>query len=122
MMDKKLPNDWKIVELKDVTTILGDGLHGTPKYINESNYYFINGNNLVNGKIVLKENTKKVSFEEYEKYKKPLNSSSVLISINGTLGNLAFYNNEKVILGKSACYFNVSEALDKNYVTTQVVN
>ena len=31
------------------------------------------------------------------------------VSINGTIGNVAFYNNEPVILGKSACYFNMIE-------------
>ena len=31
----------------------------------------------------------------------------VLVSINGTIGKIAFYNNEKIILGKSACYFNL---------------
>ena len=30
------------------------------------------------------------------------------MSINGTIGNIAFYNNEKIVLGKSACYFNVA--------------
>lgn len=114
--NKKLPKDWKLVELKDVTSILGDGLHGTPKYTNESEYFFINGNNLGEGKITIKENTKKVSVEEYEKYKKNLNDKTVLVSINGTLGNVAFYNNEKVILGKSACYFNVLDSLDKKYI------
>jgi type I restriction enzyme S subunit len=112
----KLPKDWKIVELKEVVSLLGDGLHGTPKYTNESDYYFINGNNLGNGKITIKENTKKVSIEEYQKYKKLLNDKTVLVSINGTLGNVAFYNNEKVILGKSACYFNVLDCLDKQYI------
>lgn len=114
--NKKLPKDWKLVELKDVTSILGDGLHGTPKYTNKSEYFFINGNNLGEGKITIKENTKKVSVEEYEKYKKNLNDKTVLVSINGTLGNVAFYNNEKVILGKSACYFNVLDSLDKKYI------
>ncbi len=114
--NNKLPKDWKIVELKEVVSLLGDGLHGTPKYTNESDYYFINGNNLGNGKITIKENTKKVSKEEYEKYKKLLNDKTVLVSINGTLGNVAFYNNEKVILGKSACYFNVLDCLDKKYI------
>jgi type I restriction enzyme S subunit len=115
-MENKLPKDWKIVELKEVVSLLGDGLHGTPKYTNESDYYFINGNNLGNGKITIKENTKKVSKEEFEKYKKLLNDKTVLVSINGTLGNVAFYNNEKVILGKSACYFNVLDCLDKKYI------
>lgn len=42
--------------------------------------------------------------------------STVLVSINGTLGNVAFYNNENVILGKSACYFNLSSLVDKHYI------
>lgn len=114
--DGELPKGWKVIELKNVTSILGDGLHGTPKYSDTGEYYFINGNNLCDGRIILKTETKRVSLEEYEKYKKPLNDNTILVSINGTLGNVAFYNNEKVILGKSACYFNVLHDVDKNYV------
>ncbi|HGL3195930.1 TPA: restriction endonuclease subunit S, partial [Enterococcus faecium] len=34
----------------------------------------------------------------------------------GTLGNVAVYKNEKVMLGKSACYFNVIENVNKDYI------
>lgn len=112
----ELPKGWKTKQLKEITTVLGDGLHGTPKYSETGEYYFINGNNLNDGKIEIKENTKRVSFEEYNKYKKPLNENSVLVSINGSLGYTAFYNNEKVVLGKSACYFNLINSVSKYYV------
>jgi len=112
----ELPEGWKIKQLKEITTILGDGLHGTPKYSEKGEYYFINGNNLHDGKIKIVGNTKKISIEEYNKYKKPLNEKSVLVSINGSLGYTAFYNNEKVVLGKSACYFNVIDSISKHYV------
>lgn len=105
-----------MVKLQDVTSILGDGLHGTPIYDEAGAYYFINGNNLCNGKIDLNENTKKASKVEYFKYKKELNERTILVSINGTLGNVALYRGEPVILGKSACYFNVIESVNKNYV------
>jgi type I restriction enzyme S subunit len=108
--------NWEEKTLKEITSILGDGLHGTPKYTIHGDYYFINGNNLDSGKIVFKENTKRVSIEEYEKYKKNLNDKTVLVSINGTLGNVAFYNNEKVILGKSACYFNLIDGVSKDFI------
>ena len=108
--------DWDEKTLKEITTILGDGLHGTPKYTINGEYYFINGNNLDNGKVLLKENTKRVSVLEYEKHKKELNDRTILVSINGTLGNVAFYNNEKIILGKSACYFNLINSVDKNFI------
>jgi type I restriction enzyme, S subunit len=114
--DGELPKGWKLKELKEITSVLGDGLHGTPKYSETGDYYFINGNNLNDGKIEIKENTKRVSLEEYNKYKKPLNENTIFVSINGSLGYTAFYNNEKVILGKSACYFNVLETINKFYI------
>lgn len=106
----------KFLKLVDITTILGDGLHGTPKYSKKGEYYFINGNNLSDGKILIKPDTKKVDEKEFEKYKKELNQYTVLVSINGTIGNTAFYNNEPVILGKSACYFNAVEGISKEYI------
>jgi len=103
----EIPENWKWVRLVNILSILGDGIHGTPNYDEIGEYYFINGNNLTDGKIEIKDNTKKVNYNEYKKYKKELNRNTVLVSINGTIGNVAFYNNEKVILGKSACYFNL---------------
>jgi type I restriction enzyme S subunit len=108
--------EWKVMKLGEITTILGDGLHGTPKYTVSGDYYFINGNNLNDGKIEIKENTKRVNIDEFKKYKKNLNDRTILVSINGTLGNVAYYNNEKIILGKSACYFNLKENVDKVFI------
>ena len=111
-----IPENWQWCKLENIVKILGDGIHGTPDYDDKGEYYFINGNNLNNGQIVFKENTKKVNYEEYLKHKKDLNESTVLVSINGTIGNVAFYNDEKVMLGKSACYFNLFENIFKEYI------
>lgn len=108
--------NWKMTNIADCSTILGDGLHGTPKYDEAGEYAFINGNNLDNGHIAIKTDTKRVGRGEYEKYKKDLTDRTVLVSINGTLGNVAVYNGEKVILGKSACYFNVAENCDVQFM------
>ncbi|MEF3355784.1 restriction endonuclease subunit S [Paenibacillus sp. GYB006] len=110
-----ISNGWKEVSLEDVVDALGDGLHGTPKYKEEGDYYFINGNNL-DGNILISEKTKKVGHEEFLKYKKDLNDRTILVSINGTLGKVAVYNGEKVVLGKSACYFNVKKNYSKQFV------
>ncbi|WP_420703318.1 restriction endonuclease subunit S [Bacteroides fragilis] len=91
-------------------------MHGTPEYDPNGEYYFVNGNNLQDKKIVIKPDTKKVSREEYLKYKKNLNKHTVLVSINGTLGNIGFYNDEPIMLGKSACYFNLIVEDLKEYV------
>lgn len=113
---RELHSNWKEVKLGNICTLISDGLHGTPKYDNNGNYYFINGNNLCNGKIVIKNDTKKVNEIEYNKYKKILNDRTLFLSINGTIGNVASYNNEKVVLGKSVCYINVNNDYDKNFI------
>ncbi len=111
-----IPESWCWCRLGEIVSILGDGIHGTPNYDISGNYYFVNGNNLNNGKIEIKPDTKKVNQSEYEKYKKELNNNTVFVSINGTLGNIAFYENEKIILGKSACYFNLIKNEMKIYI------
>ena len=112
----EIPATWNWARLSNITSILGDGIHGTPEYDSTGTVYFINGNNLSNGSIEIKADTKKVSEQEAEKHKRLLNSTTVLVSINGTLGNVAFYNGENVILGKSACYFNLMGNIDKQYI------
>lgn len=114
----ELPEGWEWVRQRELVTHLGDGLHGTPHYSPAGEYYFVNGNNLRDGAIVIKPETKRVDKSEFEKYKKPLDATTVLLSINGTLGNVAFYSGEKVILGKSACYFNLTSGLTKSFVRT----
>ena len=112
----EIPQGWEWCRLRQITSLLGDGIHGTPEYDPNGEYYFVNGNNLQDKKIVIKPDTKKVSREEYLKYKKNLNKHTVLVSINGTLGNIGFYNDEPIMLGKSACYFNLIVEDLKEYV------
>ncbi len=107
---------WNKVKLKDVTSKLGDGLHGTPKYDDNGEYYFVNGNNLQEGNIIIKEDTKRISKAEYLKIKKILNDRTILVAINGTLGNVGLYKGEKIALGKSACYFNVNQDVEKQFI------
>ena len=60
----EIPESWCWCRLGDVVTILGDGLHGTPKFDISGEYYFVNGNNLNNGIIEIKSDTKKVNEKE----------------------------------------------------------
>ena len=117
-LDGRFPAGWQTTNLDSATTILGDGLHGTPEYDPDGDFYFINGNNLSNGRIVFKSNTKRVSEAEFQKHRKPLTENTILVSINGTLGNTAFYDDERVMLGKSACFFNLAPSLNKHFVRT----
>lgn len=108
---------WDVKKLKDISREIGDGLHGTPEYSEvDTGCYFINGNNLENGTIVIKENTKMVSEKTKAKHYIEMDDFTILVSINGTLGKVAFYNGENVILGKSACYIKLEAYDDKKYI------
>ena len=111
-----IPEDWNLYVLSKITDKIGDGMHATPIYVPSSEFYFINGNNLKENKIIIDKKTKCISEEEYNKYKKVLSKQTILMSINGTIGNVALYNNEKVILGKSAAYINCCYSLDKLFL------
>lgn len=108
-------DEWELKKLGDIAEKIGDGLHGTPIYSDDSDIYFINGNNLTNGKIEINVNTKKVDESIFKKNNKGLTKNTLLISINGTIGNVAKYNNEKVMLGKSVGYYNFKENTDFYY-------
>lgn len=111
-----IPDDWDVVLISELTSEVGDGIHSTPIYSSKGDYHFINGNNLVDGEIVISQDTKKADLLEFKKYKKFLNDRSILLSINGTIGNLAFYKGELIILGKSAAYLNIKDNFSKKYV------
>jgi type I restriction enzyme S subunit len=108
-------NNWNYEKLSKLCFRIGDGLHGTPSYVEDSGIYFINGNNLKNGWIEITNNTKCVSQEELKNNYIELNENSLLLSINGTLGSMAFYRNEKVMLGKSSAYLNFKSPINKFY-------
>lgn len=101
---KGFTDAWEQRKLDELTIFIGDGLHGTPKYDENGSYYFINGNNLVDNKVSVTEETKKVPLEALGNDDRRLDSTAILMSINGTIGTLARYNNENIMLGKSVAY------------------
>ena len=124
---KGFNDDWEQRKLEEVCSEIGDGLHSAPEYDDNGKSFFINGNNLINGHIVINSNeTKRVSENTFEKNNKQLDDNTVLLSIIGTIGNLAYYQGEPVMLGKSAAYLKANK-IDKTFLysllqTTAVMN
>lgn len=110
-----IPDSWKWVRGEDIVSLIGDGLHGTPVFSKEG-VPFVNGSNLIDGKISLTKSTKFVSEEEYLKYKKDLLPGTLFLSLNGTLGKVAKYHNEKIVLGKSAGYFSLIDVKMQDFI------
>ncbi len=107
----------------DVCSQLSDGLHKAPKFKLGGDYIFVNAKNISNGFIVDNDPTKKSTHEEYVKYPSPLDDTSILYSIDGTIGNIALYRGEKVILGKGACYLNpMPNILDRFFLYYELLS
>ncbi|GFE93665.1 restriction endonuclease subunit S [Acetobacter persici] len=111
-----LPKGWKNAHLASLCEKISDGIHTTPNYDEHSDVFFVNGNNIQPNGLNFFENTKRVSQKDYEKYKKDIGSNTILMSINGTIGNTCLYNNERVVLGKSACYLDVKDNTDLIFI------
>lgn len=103
--------------MENLSTEIGDGIHATPLYDDNGTYYFVNGNNISEYGITITPTTQRVT--EAEAYRNNANilcSETILLSINGTIGNVALYKGEPIMLGKSACYINVSTKVNKHYI------
>jgi type I restriction enzyme S subunit len=67
-----IPEDWDVFNLDKLSDRIGDGIHSTPKYSTDGDYFFINGNNLNNGIIEITVDTKRVSKDEYHIHKREM--------------------------------------------------
>ncbi|MBR0432403.1 MAG: restriction endonuclease subunit S [Bacteroidaceae bacterium] len=109
--------EWKEYKLGEVCTELSDGLHKAPKFKMGGDYIFVNAKNIFGGFVIDNDPSKKSTYEEYLKYSSPLNDTTILYSIDGTIGNVALYRGEKCILGKGACYMNPNpQVLDRMFL------
>ena len=70
--------EWVEKKLGEITSKISDGIHSTPTYDSNGDIYFINGNNLVNGRIDFKT-SKKISVQEFNKYKNYLEAKNTLL-------------------------------------------
>ncbi|MEL9058307.1 restriction endonuclease subunit S [Escherichia coli] len=111
-----MPKGWEIKHLSELASKISDGIHKTPLYADTSEIYFINGNNLKSGSIVIQDSTKCVDENDAINHRKDLGVRTLLMSINGTIGNLAYYRGENVVLGKSASYINIKDSVNLDFI------
>lgn len=111
MKDKK-----SIYKLDDITEKIGDGLHGTPKYDENGTIPFVNGNNISNGKINRQFFEKYINIFEFKKYKQHHLKGAVLISLNGTIGNVGILDDNEYLFGKSIGYINCGDKINNIFL------
>ncbi|MBF2756492.1 MULTISPECIES: restriction endonuclease subunit S [Staphylococcus] len=86
--------NWVTSKLTLVTTLLKDGTHGTHKDV-EIGPWLLSAKNIKNNKITIVENDRKISQTDFNKIYKNYNlrTDDLLLSIVGTIGNVALVKN-----------------------------
>ncbi|MFW3612723.1 restriction endonuclease subunit S [Staphylococcus caprae] len=89
---------WKSNTLDQITTILKDGTHGTHKDSIDGPW-LLSAKNLKNNKILISENDRKINQADFERIYKNYNlkRGDLLLSIVGTIGNVAIIENPENI-------------------------
>ena len=113
----EIPEEWNKCKLKNISIDIGDGLHGTPKFDDSGEVYFINGNNFSSEYVEPKFDTKKLCLDESLNYPKPeLTEQTIMISLNGSYGKVCLYRYFPMLLGKSAGYITLLPSINRRYV------
>ena len=113
----EIPEEWNKCKLKNISIDIGDSLHGTPKFDDSGEVYFINGNNFSSEYVEPKFDTKKLCLEESLNYPKPeLTEQTIMISLNGSYGKVCLYRYFPMLLGKSAGYITLLPSINRRYV------
>ena len=113
----EIPKEWSKCHLKNISSEIGDGLHGTPNFDDNGDVFFINGNNLGGEYVEPRADTKRINSEEFLKYTRPFFSNqTIMISLNGSYGKVSLYKNFPMLLGKSAGYITLLPSIDCRYI------
>ncbi|AMW32383.1 restriction endonuclease subunit S [Fervidobacterium islandicum] len=117
----RIPEEWKIRKLdhREITIMITDGSHYSPQPVENSEYYIVNIENIINGKIEF-ETCKKISPKDYKKLvsnKCNPKYRDVLFTKDGTVGiTLVFSGERNVVLLSSIAIIRPSNCLDSSYL------
>lgn len=113
----EIPREWKKCHLKNISSEIGDGLHGTPNFDDTGDIFFINGNNIGGEYVEPKADTKRINSEEFSKFTRPnFSTQTIMISLNGSYGKVSLYKNLPMLLGKSAGYITLLPSINCRYI------
>lgn len=87
---KEFSKEWENNNLKDITTLLKDGTHGTHKDV-ENGPWLLSAKNIKNNTINISDEDRKISITDYNKIYKnyTLEREDILLSIVGTIGRVS---------------------------------
>jgi type I restriction enzyme, S subunit len=86
----KIPVDWEIKKLGEVTLLITDGKHGDCENQENSGYYFLSAKDVIDGKLQY-SSARQITKNDFDEVNKrtSLEIGDVLITNSGTIGRLA---------------------------------
>lgn len=106
MLKNNAIHPWEQRKLGETLSLLKDGTHGTHKNVDDG-YYLLSAKNIKNGKVLMFDDDRKISKDEYSLIHRTfvLKDKDVLITIVGSIGQSALYRlKEPVTFQRSVAY------------------
>ena len=116
-IELEIPENWCRVRLGDISEIITDGVHQTPKY-QSSGVRFVSATNIRTG-VLSFENCKYITEELFEEIDRRchIRKNTILISKSGTLGTVAIVGDDtKFGIFETIAVVNLIDGLNINYV------
>ena len=111
---KEFPK-WKTFKIGDIASLIKDGTHGTHKDSTIGKYYLLSAKNVIDGRIKIEENDRKIAKEDFESIYRNYNlkNNDVLLTIVGTIGRTAMWkdNITNVAFQRSVAFLRFEEHL-----------
>lgn len=109
--------EWEDNNLKDITTLLKDGTHGTHKDV-ENGPWLLSAKNIKNNTINISDEDRKISITDYNKIYKnyTLEREDILLSIVGTIGRVSMVKNPvNIAFQRSVAIIRFSKPLESKF-------
>lgn len=113
---KEFSGEWESKKLGTVASLVKDGTHGTHADV-EYGPYLLSAKNIKDGKIIITNDDRKISYEDYKSIYKnySLEKDDILLSIVGTIGRVAVMPQiEDIVFQRSVAILRFN--LDASYV------
>ena len=114
---KEFSKEWEYNNLKDITTLLKDGTHGTHKNV-ENGPWLLSAKNIKNNTINISDEDRKISITDYNKIYKnyTLEREDILLSIVGTIGRVSMVKDPvNIAFQRSVAIIRFSKPLESKF-------
>ena len=114
---KEFNGEYQITTLKEITFMIKDGTHGTHKDVDEG-IPLLSAKDIYNNKINIPTNTRKISMDDFNSIYRnyTLKKNDIMMTIVGTIGRTALYNNENVAFQRSVAAIRINEENNTQYI------